>query len=180
MTRSRHPRLMTVPCVGSVVAAGFVSVIDDAGRFRNAHQVESYLGLVPSEDSTGGRRRLGAISKAGNPYLRSLLVEASWTLLRKKDGDPLSRWARQVARRRGPRIAVVALARRLAGVLWAVWRDDTVYDPQRVGLKSAEGVSRHAQEREFQAQALRAAADKAAKRIRLARRKLEERGKDSQ
>jgi predicted metal-dependent HD superfamily phosphohydrolase len=78
------------------------------------------------------------------------------------------------------RIAVVALARRLAGVLWAVWRDDTVYDPQRVGLKSAEGVSRHAQEREFQAQALRAAADKAAKRIRLARRKLEERGKDSQ
>jgi transposase len=173
-------RLMTVPCVGSVVAAGFVSVIDEAGRFRNAHQVESYLGLVPSEDSTGGRRRLGAISKAGNPYLRSLLVEASWTLLRKKDSDPLARWARQLARRRGPRIAVVALARRLAGVLWAVWRDDTVYDPQRVGLKSAEGVSRHAQEREFQAQALRAAADKAAKRIRLACRTLEKRKEDSQ
>lgn len=172
-------RLMTVPCVGSVVAASFVSVIDEAGRFRNAHQVESYLGLVPSEDSTGGRRRLGAISKAGNPYLRSLLVEASWTLLRKKDGDPLARWGRQVARRRGPRIAVVALARRLAGVLWAVWRDDTVYDPQRVGLKSAEGVSRHAQEREFQAQALRAAADKAATRIRLARRTLENRKQDS-
>jgi transposase len=172
-------RLMTVPCVGSVVAAGFVSVIDDAVRFRNAHQVESYLGLVPSEDSTGGRRRLGAISKAGNPYLRSLLVEASWTLLRKKDGDPLSRWGRQIARRRGSRIAVVALARRLAGVLWAAWRDGTVYDPQRVGFKSAEGVSRHAQEREFLAQALRAAADKAAKRIRMARRTLEER-KDSQ
>jgi len=50
-------RLMTAPCVGSVVAASFVSVIDEARRFRNAHQVESYLGLVPSEDSTGGRRR---------------------------------------------------------------------------------------------------------------------------
>lgn len=171
-------RLMTVPCVSSVVAAAFVSVIDEAGRFRNAHQVESYLGLVPSEDTSGGRRRLGAISKAGNPYLRSLLVQASWTLLRKKDGDPLTRWARQIARRRGARIAVVALARRLAGVLWAVWRDETVYDPQRVGLKSAEGVSRHAQEREFQAQALRAAADKAARRIRPARRALEEGRKD--
>lgn len=172
-------RLMTAPCVGSVVAASFVSVIDEARRFRNAHQVESYLGLVPSEDSTGGRRRLGAISKAGNPYLRSLLVESSWTLLRKKDGDPLSRWGRQIARRRGARIAVVALARRLAGVLWAIWRDETVYDPQRVGLKSAEGVSRHAQEREFQAQALRAAADKAAKRIRQAHRMLEGRQEDS-
>jgi len=173
-------RLMTVPCIGSVVAAAFVSVIDEAGRFRNAHQVESYLGLVPSEDTTGGRRRLGAISKAGNSYLRSLLVEVSWTLLRKKDDDPLARWARQIARRRGARIAVVALARRLAGVLWAVWRDGAVYDAQRVGLKSAEGVSRHAHEREFQAQALRGAANKAATRVRLARRTLAASRKDSQ
>ncbi len=173
-------RLMTVPSIGSVVASAFVSVIDEAGRFRNAHQVESYLGLVPSEDTTGGRRRLGAISKAGNSYLRSLLVEVSWTLLRKKDDDPLARWARQIARRRGARIAVVALARRLAGVLWAIWRDDTVYDSHRVGLKSAQGVSRHAREREFQAQALRAAANKAATRQRLARRTLEASRKDSQ
>jgi transposase len=173
-------RLMTVPCIGSVVAAAFVSVIDEAGRFRNAHQVESYLGLVPSEDSTGGRRRLGAISKAGNSYLRSLLVEVSWTLLRKKDADPLAGWARHLARRRGLRIAVVALARRLAGVLWAIWRDGTVYDPHEVGLKSAEGVSRHAQEREFQAQALRCAGDKAARRVRSARRTLEAGRKDSQ
>ena len=168
-------RLMTVPCIGSVVAAAFVSVIDEAGRFHNAHQVESYLGLVPSEDTTGGRRRLGGISKAGNTYVRSLLVEVSWTLLRKKDGDPLARWARQLGRRRGLHIATVALARRLAGVLWAVWRDGTVYDPQLVGLKSAEGVSRHAQEREFQAKSLRAAADKSSLRIRSARRALEAR-----
>lgn len=173
-------RLMTVPCVGSVLAAAYVSVIDEAGRFRHAHQVESYLGLVPSEDTTGGRRRLGAISKAGNPYVRSLLVEVSWTLLRNKDGDPLARWARQLVRRRGARIAVVALARRLAGVLWAVWRDGTVYDPQRVGLKSAEGVSRHAHERELEARVLRVAASKAAKRIRLARRTLEDTRQDSQ
>jgi transposase len=172
-------RLMTVPCIGSVIAAAFVSVIDEAGRFRNAHQVESYLGLVPSEDSTGGRRRLGGISKAGNSYVRSLLVEVSWTLLRKKDGDPLARWGRQLTRRRGQRIAVVALARRLAGVLWAVWRDGAVYDPKHVALKSAEGVSRHAQEREFQAQALRDAADKAALRVRLARRILDQRRDDS-
>jgi transposase len=112
-------RLMTVPGVGLIVAAAFVSVIDEAGRFRNAHQVESYLGLVPSEDTTGGRRRLGAISKAGNSYARSLLVEAAWTVLQSKRDDPLRRWARQLARRRGHRIAVVALARRLTGILWA-------------------------------------------------------------
>jgi transposase len=131
-------RLMTVPCIGSVVAAAFVSVIDEAARFRNAHQVESYLGLVPSEGTTGGGRRLGGISKPGNTHVRSLLVEVSWTLLRKKDGDPLARWAQQLARRRGP-----------PSRPW-LWRAGSPVccgrsgvtapsrDPQPVGLKSAE------------------------------------------
>jgi transposase len=165
-------RLMTVPGVGLMVAAAFVSVIDDAGRFRDAHQVESYLGLVPSEDSTGGRRRLGAISKAGNRYVRSLLVEAAWMVLRTRQDDPLRRWARDVIRRRGYRIGIVALARRLAGVLWAVWRDGTVYEPQRVGQASAQGVTRHAQDLGVQAQALKLAGEKAARRSQRARRVL--------
>jgi len=71
-------QLTTTPGVGPIVAASFVSVIDDANRFRRAHQVESYLGLVPSETSTGGKRRLGSISKQGNSYLRALLVQAAW------------------------------------------------------------------------------------------------------
>ena len=75
---------MTAPGAGVVVAAAFVSVIDEARRFRNAHQVQSYLGLVPEEESTGDRRRLGSISKAGNSYLRSLLVEAAWVVIKGK------------------------------------------------------------------------------------------------
>jgi transposase len=165
-------RLQTVPGVGLVVAAVFVSVIDEATRFRDAHQVESYLGLVPSEASTGGRRRLGAISKAGNSYARALLVEAAWTVLRGKEDDPLRSWARQLARRRGHRIAVVALARRLVGILWAIWRDGTVYEPQRLGQASAQGVSRHAQDLSFQALALKVAGQKAARRCWMARRAL--------
>lgn len=157
-------RLTTVPGVGLIVAAAFVSVIDEARRFGNAHQVESYLGLVPSEETTGGRRRLGAISKAGNSYVRALLVEAAWSVLRSKEDDPLRRWARQVVRRRSPRIGVVALARRLAGILWAIWRDGTVYDGQHAGEKSAEGISRHARQRQIHAQAMKVAAKKAVRR----------------
>ena len=157
-------QLATAPGVGLIVAAAFVSVIDDAGRFRDAHQVESYLGLVPSEDTTGGRRRLGAISKQGNSYLRALLVQSSWSISRRKDDDPLTRWAHSVAERRGKRIAVVALARRLAGVLWSMWRHGTVYDPAKVGLASARGLSQAAQSAAVRAQAMNKAARKSQRR----------------
>ena len=153
-------RLTTTPGVGMVVAAAFVSVVDEAGRFRNAHQVESYVGLVPSEDSSGSTRRLGAISKEGNSYLRALLVQGAWCVLRARSQDPLTLWSKQVARRRGKRIAVVAVARRMVGLLWAMMRDETVYDPQLVGRTSAMGLTRRAQEIEFQAEALRRAMKK--------------------
>jgi transposase len=119
-------RLMTTPGVDPIVAASFVSVVDEARRFHGAHQVECYLGLVPSEDTTGGKRRLGAITKRGNSYLRAPLVQAAWIILRLPGRtNALQRWALRIAERRGKRIAVIALARRLAGVLWAMWRDGT-------------------------------------------------------
>jgi len=155
-------QLATVPGVAKIVAATFVSVVDDAERFRKAHQVESYLGLVPSEDTTGGRRRLGSISKHGNSYARAALVEAAWCIYRLRADNPLKLWARAVARRRGNRIAVTALARRLAGVLWAMWRDRTVYEPVRVALACAGSLRAAAQSTELQAAAL----ERAAKKIR--------------
>jgi transposase len=132
LLRAEEPvvnQLMTAPGVGPMVAASFVSVLDDAKRFRGGHHLESYLGLVPGEDTTGRKRRQGAITKQGNGYLRALLIQSSWSILRTapKD-DPLRRWAETIARRRGKRIAVIALARRLAGVLWAMWRNGTLYD----------------------------------------------------
>jgi transposase len=153
-------RLTTAPGVGVVVAASFVGVIDEASRFRNAHQVESYVGLVPSEDSSGNNRRIGSITKEGNGYLRALLVQGAWCVLRARSQDPLTLWGKQVARRRGKRIAVIAVARRLAGILWAMWRDETVYDAEQVGRTSAFGMTRRAHEMQFQAEALRIAARK--------------------
>jgi transposase len=155
-------RLMTAPGVALIVATAFVSVVDEARRFRNAHELESYLGLVPCEDSSGGRRRLGSISKAGNKYARAMLVQAGWCILRMDaDKDPLVRWGQQLAARRGKRIAIVAIARRLAGILWAMWRDDTVYDPRRVGLSSARGLAVQAQDVAYRALAMERAARKA-------------------
>jgi len=159
-------QLMTTPNVGVITAAAFVSVIDDAHRFGSSRKVGAYLGMVPSEKSTGDRRRLGSITKKGNSYIRSLLIEASWGIMRRRDDDPLRRWAQAVAKRRGKRVAVVALARRLAGVLWAMWRDGTVYDPAWVGQRSARGLARQAQNLDLRAAAMKRAADKVRHRAR--------------
>jgi transposase len=153
--------LCTAPGVGAIVAASFVSVIDDAKRFRRAHQVESYIGLVPSEDSSGGRRRIGAISKKGNPYLRSLLVQAAWAVVTKSPADdPLRRWSEAVAKRRGKFVAAVAVARRLIGILWAMWRNGSVYEPAALGRKAARGLQQAAQSLEFRAERLTRASRK--------------------
>ena len=137
--------LASAPGVGPIIAACFVSVIDDAKRFRSPHHVESYVGLVPTEDSSGGKRRLGAISKKGNCYLRALLVQGAWSILRGKDRqDPLRLWADAVAARRGKKIAVIALARRMVGVLWAMWRDGSPYDKARLASASGRGTRQSA------------------------------------
>jgi transposase len=163
--------LMTTPGVGVIVASMFVAVVDDAKRFTKAHHLESYLGLVPSEDSSGGRRRIGAISKEGNSYLRALLVQSAWCILRMRDtSDPLKAWADALALRRGKRIAVVALARRLAGVLWAMWRDGTLYDPATIGKASAQGTFALAQSTEQRAKQILRATSKAKNFARRQRR----------
>lgn len=155
------PLLATAPGVGPIVAASFVSVVDDAKRFRSAHHVQSYLGLVPSEDSSGGKRRLGAISKKGNKYMRALLVQSGWTILRTADrNDPLRMWADAVAARRGKPIAVIALARRLVGVLWAMWNKGNAYDASRLAVANSRGLTQSAQSLEFRAEAMKKASKK--------------------
>lgn len=126
-------RLATAPSVGVITAAGVVAVLDDITRFRSAHAVEAYLGLVPREYSSAERQHRGGITKAGNSRARWLLVEAGWRLLRATApaAAPLRQWGVAIAARRGKRVAAVALARRLAGVLYAMWRDGTDYDGTR-------------------------------------------------
>ena len=125
-------RLRTVPGVGVITATSFVSTLDDAGRFGCAKQARAYLGLVPSERSSGERQQRGHISKAGPGRARHMLVEAAWTILRRRSATnaALHEWAAGIAARRGSRVAVIALARKLAGILYAIWRDSTRFVAQ--------------------------------------------------
>ena len=136
-------RLCSVPGVGPVVATTFASTLDDASRFLGAKHVRSYLGLVPREYSSGERQHRGRISKAGSVRARSLLVEAAWSLLRWKTErtKALHEWWARVAQRRGKATAVVALARKLAGIMFAVWRDGTEFDPQLLRARGAPAAS---------------------------------------
>ena len=135
-------RLCTVPGVGPITATAFVATIDTIDRFQGAHQLESYLGLVPSERSSGEKQRKGRITKAGNSRLRYLLVEAAWSILlsRKESTEDLRAWAQRIALRCGMKTAIVALARRLAGILYAMWRDGTTFEPRRREESTAEAV----------------------------------------
>ena len=124
-------RLMTVPGVGPVTAVRFSAAVDDIARFSSAHQVQSYLGIVPGEDSSSERKRITGITKAGSRKMRWTLVQACWVARRRRPDDPMVRWSMEIERRRGKRIAVVALARKVAGILYAIWRDGSTYDPKR-------------------------------------------------
>lgn len=119
-------RLMTAPGVGPVVALTVQAVLDTPARFGgDAARASAFLGLVPSENSSAERRHKGHITKTGPPELRALLVQASWVIWRGRSaaGAALRAWAHTLAARRGRRIAIVALARRLSRVLFALWRD---------------------------------------------------------
>jgi len=118
-------RLMTHPGVGALTALAFVLILGETERFDCGKQIASYLGLVPEEDSSGERRRLGHISKQGNSLLRFLLVEAAQATVRSD-----VRWRSRffhLAQRRGRKIAKVAMARRLAVRLYWMWRREWNY-----------------------------------------------------
>lgn len=149
----RCQRLMTVPGVGPVTSVRFVAALDEVGRFPSAHEVESYLGLVPGQDSSSDTVRHTSITKAGPPALRRALVQACWSMRLCRPNDPLVLWSRQVEARRGVRVAVVAMARKLAGILFALWRDERNYDPTRA---STLGLQMREQAHEQAAQAMAA------------------------
>lgn len=120
--------LMSTPGVGPLTSIFFSTVIDDVDRFASAQLVQSYLGLTPGEDSSSKRISRTSITKAGPSSVRRVLVQAAWAAWRRAPNDPIVLWAKQVAGRRGPKVAIIALARKLAGVMFAIWRDKTPYD----------------------------------------------------
>jgi transposase len=116
--------------IGAVTALAFKSVIDDPKRFASSRAVASYLGLVPSESSSGDSRRQGRVTKTGDTLLRTYLVQAAWAVMRSRSErfTGLRTWAAAIAARRGKSRAAVALARKLARILFAMWRDGTEFD----------------------------------------------------
>jgi transposase len=134
-------RLMTVPGVGPVTAMRFVAAIDEVARFGDSHALQSYLGLVPGERSSGDSKQRTGLTKAGNAQVRWALTQAAWSAWRYRSSDPMVVWAHRIAQRRGKHVAVVALARKLAGILYALWRDGTRYDASRGAQRiDADGV----------------------------------------
>ena len=124
-------RLRSVPGIGLIVATTFRAFVDRHERFGHAGQVSAAIGLVPREDSSAERRHRGHLTKAGPRELRSLLIQAAWVCWRHPGSATLRAWVDRLAARRGRRIAVVALARRLTRILFALWRDQTTFEVTR-------------------------------------------------
>lgn len=129
-------RLLTIPGVGLLTATALFALVVDVHRFPSARHLASYLGLTPRERSSGNIRRLGAISKRGDVYLRTLLVHGARSVLARarqrteaSRWDRLREWATKIEKERGHNKAAVALANKMARMVWAVWRHDRDYVP---------------------------------------------------
>lgn len=121
-------RLMTVPGVGAVTAVTFLAVIDDPSRFQHSRDVGAHLGMTPRKYASGETDRNGSISKTGDALMRTTLYQASLALLtRAKRWSTLKAWGMAVAKRRGLRRAIVAVARKLAIVMHRIWADGTEF-----------------------------------------------------
>ena len=120
--------------VGPVTASALVATVGDFAQFRNARQFGAWLGLVPSQNSTGGKARLGRITKRGDDYLRTLLIQGAKSAVMSagKRSDRISQWLVQLKERIGWQKTVVALANKNARIVWAVLTRDQAFDPDHV------------------------------------------------
>src|SRR5215470_12132854 len=125
-------RLASIPGIGPIIATAIATTVADPTVFRSGREFAAWLGLVPRQNSTGGKTRLGGITKRGNRYLRRLLINgASANLLRSKatKADP---WVIGLRRRRPPLVVAVALANKTARIAWAVMLRQREYQPRAV------------------------------------------------
>jgi len=125
-------RLLSIPGVGLLIATAFVGFVGDVQRFPSARHFASYLGLTPREYSSGSRRYLGRISKRGDAYLRTLLIHGARAVLlgakRGSEPDRLRTWALALEKTHGHNRTAVALANKLARIIWAVWKHDRSFE----------------------------------------------------
>ena len=128
--------LTPVPGIGPLIATAISATVPDPAVFKTGRDFAAWIGLVPRQRSSGGKERLGHISKQGNPYLRKLLVLAAASHLRwlHKRNCAVTIWLRELLRRRPARLATVALANKLARICWALMRTGELY---RTGATAA-------------------------------------------
>lgn len=122
--------LMSMPGIGPITALRFMAAVDDVARFHSAQALMSYLGLHAGERSSGLKRHRTGIIKAGPSSVRHALGQAALSLWRRRPNDPMVQWAKRIAERRNKQIAITALCRKMAGVLYAMWRDGQPYRAQ--------------------------------------------------
>ena len=114
------PLLMSVPGVGPAMAMTFISYIGDGRRFDSVAQVSNYVGFVPRLDMSGQTNRTGHITKRGCKHIRRIAVQSAWALVRSKHGGALKEKYAQLRERRGKKIAIVAIAKKLVELLWVI------------------------------------------------------------
>ena len=129
--RSSAParRLATIPGIGALNATALTAAVGEAEDFASARDLAAWLGLVPRQTTTGGKARLGGITKRGNAYLRTLLIHGARAALPglSRSETPLGAWLRGLGERAHPNVVVVALAAKLARIAWAVLRSGADY-----------------------------------------------------
>jgi transposase len=125
-------RLATIPGIGPITASLIAATVVDISLFKTARQFAAWLGLVPRQNSTGGKTRLGRITKAGNREIRKLLVLGATSMLGHAEGwhSAVGGWLRSILERRPARLATVALANKMARIAWVVMTRNEVYRPQ--------------------------------------------------
>lgn len=125
-------RLATIPGIGPITASLIAASVVDIGLFKTARQFAAWLGLVPRQSSTGGKPRLGRITKAGNREIRTLLVMGATSMVYRAASwhSALGAWLRKLLERRPVRLATVALANKMARIAWAVMTREEVYRPK--------------------------------------------------
>lgn len=130
--QSAAQQLMSVPGIGAITATALVASVGDPKQFKNGRQFAAWLGLVPRQYTTGGKIRLGRITKRGDVYLRTLLIHGTRAVLAtvKNKTDRLSRWAQTLIERRGYKRAAVALAAKNARILWALLTKGEMFQSQ--------------------------------------------------
>jgi transposase len=132
--------LETIPQIGPIIASAIVTTIGDATRFKSGRQLAAWIGLVPKQNSSGGKEKLGGITKTGDKYLRQLLVLAATGMTRKaRAGKDVGVWYAQLLATKPPKVAAVALANKLARIAWAMMVTGETYRSAAAGEKAATG-----------------------------------------